>query len=194
MEIKQIERKDKIITFFGDIKNNSVEAAVKDIVRINLQDAEYIQKCIQWGKENKLPIETAELTPITFMLSTYGGNCYDGLALYDTLAHSSTPVEVVCSGKIMSMGIIILLASNVRKAYRNTTFMIHQVSGVAFGTLRELEESVEEVNRINNMLFNIIREKTKITQEQLDDVLKYKRDWFITAEEALNLGIITEII
>lgn len=46
--------------------------------------------------------------------------------------------------------------------------MIHQVSGLSFGTLREMEDSVAEASRINEMLFNIIKSKTLVTEEQLD--------------------------
>ena len=94
----------------------------------------------------------------------------------------------------MSMGVIVALGSKVRKAYHNTTFMIHQVQGISIGSLREMEDTVAETARINDMLFRIIKEKTKITDAKLNDVVQNRKDWFITAEEALNLGIITEII
>ena len=94
----------------------------------------------------------------------------------------------------MSMGIIVALGAKVRKGYRNTTFMIHQVSGVSFGTLRDMEETVAEVSRINDMLFKVIKSKTKVTEERLKQVIQQKQDWFIPAEEALELGILTEII
>ena len=90
--------------------------------------------------------------------------------------------------------VIVALGAKVRKAYRNTTFMIHQVSGLSFGSLREMEDSVAEASRINEMLFNIIKSKTHVTEEQLNEVLQMKRDWFLTADEALKLGILTEIL
>ena len=94
----------------------------------------------------------------------------------------------------MSMGIIVALGAKVRKGYRNTTFMIHQVSGVSFGTLRGMEETVVEVGRVNKMLFDIIKSKTKVTETQLNEVIQQKKDWFISAKEALELGILTEIL
>ena len=92
------------------------------------------------------------------------------------------------------MGVIVVLGAKVRKAYRNTTFMIHQVSGLSIGTLREMEDTVAEASRINEILFNIIKSKTKVTQDQLDEVLQKKKDWFLTAEEALEMGLLTSII
>jgi ATP-dependent Clp protease protease subunit len=72
--------------------------------------------------------------------------------------------------------------------------MIHQVQGLSIGSLREMEDTLAEVSRINTMLFQIIRDNTKISEEQLDDVLNNKKDWFLTADEALQLGILTELI
>ena len=72
--------------------------------------------------------------------------------------------------------------------------MIHQVQGLTIGSLREMEDTLAEVSRINRMLFKIIQDKTKVSEEQLNDVLNNKKDWFLTAEEALSLGILTEII
>lgn len=194
MDIKQTERKDKIITFFSEVNSNSVESAIKEITKINCADHDYTQQCLKWARENHMPETPATLTPISFILSTYGGSCYDGLALYDAIEASTTPIEITCTGKIMSMGIIIALAAKVRKAHRNTTFMIHQASGQTWGTVKNMEESMEEKRRVNDMIFSIIREKTNISEEKLTEVANYKRDWFITAEEALSLGIITEII
>ena len=194
MEIKQLEPKEKVITFFGEIKGSSVEPAIKEIVKINLTDRAYEQQCAKWALDNNLSPMTVTLTPIELYLSTNGGSCYDGLALYDVIEASQTPVEVYCTGKIMSMGIIVSLGAKVRKGYRNTTFMVHQVSGIAFGTLRDIEETYAEASRINDMLFNIIKSKTRVTEERLNQVILQKQDWFITAEEALELGILTEII
>ena len=194
MEIKQLEPKEKVLTFFGELKGATVESAIKEIVKINLSDQEYLKQCRQWALDNGQNPSPAKLTPIEFYLSTYGGACYDGLALHDVLGSSITPIEVICTGKIMSMGVVVALGAKVRKAYRNTTFMIHQVSGLSFGTLREMEDTVAEASRINEILFNIIKSKTKVTEEQLNEVLQKKKDWFITATEALELGILTELL
>lgn len=182
------------MTFFGELKGATVESAIKEIVKINLSDQEYLKQCRQWALDNGQNPSPAKLTPIEFYLSTYGGACYDGLALHDVLESSITPIEVICTGKIMSMGVVVALGAKVRKAYRNTTFMIHQVSGLSFGTLREMEDTVAEASRINEILFNIIKSKTKVTEEQLNEVLQKKKDWFITATEALELGILTELL
>jgi ATP-dependent Clp protease protease subunit len=119
---------------------------------------------------------------------------YDGLALYDAIKASKTKVDVIISGKSMSMGIIIMLGSETRKAYRNTTFMIHETTLGYLGKLADLEDNLGESKRVQKILWDIITSETKITQKQLDDIYEKKKDWYLSAEEALELGLITEII
>lgn len=97
MEIKQLEPKDKVLTFFGEFKSATVESAIKEIVKINISDQEYLKQCRHWATDNGQDPSPAKLTPIEFFLSTYGGACYDGLALHDVLESSNTPIEVICT-------------------------------------------------------------------------------------------------
>ena len=194
MEIKKQDAKDKLVFLFGEISNNSVESVIKDISKICKTDEAYRHDVAEWAAENGLTVNNLQLDPIQLHLCTSGGSCYVGLALYDAIATAHTPVEIICQGKVMSMGVIVTLAASVRKACANTTFMIHQASGLLFGNMQELEESLEEIHRTNDILFKIITDKTKIKQETLSELIQHKRDWYLTSQEALDLGLITEII
>lgn len=196
MEIKEIELKERTITIFNDVDESSMSSAIEKIFQINQSDEEWIRNLYNILNAScaKFDSSVVEMPHIQVLLSTYGGDVYDGLSLYDAIKKSNTEVDITCFGKIMSMGIIILLASKNRKAYRNTTFMIHEISSGAIGKLADLEESVDEAKRLNKVLFDIIEKETKITKAQLEEIYNKKQDWFITAEEALKLGLITEII
>ena len=135
-----------------------------------------------------------EMPHIQILLSTYGGTAYDGISLYDAIKNSKTEVDITCFGKIMSMGIVLLLASKTRKAYRNTTFMIHEGSSGAIGKISDMEDSVDEAKRLNDIYFDIIESEAKIPKAKLDEIRKTRKDWYFTAEEALKYGLITEII
>lgn len=196
MEIKEIESKERTITIFNDVDESSMSSAIEKIFQINQSDEEWIRNLYNILNAScaKFDSSVVEMPHIQVLLSTYGGDVYDGLSLYDAIKNSNTEVDITCFGKIMSMGIIILLASKNRKAYRNTTFMIHEISSGAIGKIADLEESVDEAKRLNKVLFDIIEKETRITKAQLEEIYNKKQDWFITAEEALKLGIITEII
>lgn len=196
MEIKEIELKERTITIFNDVDESSMSSAIEKIFQINQSDEEWIRNLYNILNAScaKFDSSVVEMPHIQVLLSTYGGDVYDGLSLHDAIKNSNTEVDITCFGKIMSMGIIILLASKNRKAYRNTTFMIHEISSGAIGKLADLEESVDEAKRLNKVLFDIIEKETRITKAQLEEIYNKKQDWFITAEEALKLGLITEII
>ena len=105
---------------------------------------------------------------IQVLLSTYGGSVYDGLALYDAIKASKTKVDVIIGGKSMSMGTIIMLGSETRKAYRNTTFMIHEMHRDILGKLARIWRISGESKRLQKVLWDIITSETKITQKQLE--------------------------
>jgi ATP-dependent Clp protease protease subunit len=72
--------------------------------------------------------------------------------------------------------------------------MIHEVTSGVIGKVADMEDSIGEAKRINKVLFDIIKKETKISPSLLDDIYIKKKDWFFTAEEALEMGLITEII
>ena len=196
MEIKEIELKDRNIIIFNDVDESTMSSDVEKIVQINQEDEAWIRNVynaleISGAKFSKT---TIEMPHIQVLLSTYGGCVYDGLSLYDVIKNSKTEVDITCFGKIMSIGIIILLSAKTRKAYRNTTFMIHELSSGVIGKVADMEESIDEAKRLNKVLFDIIKKETKINKSLLDDIYNKKKDLFLTAEEALELGLITEII
>jgi ATP-dependent Clp protease protease subunit len=196
MEIKEIELKDRNITIFNDVDESTMSSAVEKIVQINQEDDAWIRNVYSAMEASgaKFSPTTIEMPHIQILLSTYGGNVYDGISLYDAIKNSKTDVDITCFGKIMSIGIIILLSAKTRKAYRNTTFMIHELSSGVIGKLADMEESIDEAKRINRVLFDIIEKETKITHSRLKEIYDKKKDWFFTAEEALEIGLITEII
>lgn len=194
MEIKELERKDRILQLFDVVDECTVNAVIQRIWEINLEDEIWKNNVTNILKDYGATVENIDTPHIQILLSTYGGSVYDGLSLYDVMCNSKTQIDITCSGKIMSMGIVLLLGAHNRYAYKNTTFMIHQVSAGCIGKLEDMEESTDEVKRLNERIFNIIVEKTKITRKKLNEIKKLRKDWFITAEEALELGLIDKII
>ena len=196
MEIKEIEVKDRTITIFNDVEEGSMATAIEKIFQINQEDKAWKRNlCSVMDMSGvKFDPTAIDMPHIQILLSTYGGCVYDGLSLYDAVKNSNTEVDITCFGKIMSMGIIILLSAKTRKAYRNTTFMIHEGSSGFIGKVADMEESLEESKRLREVIFDIIEKETKIPKAKLNEVRKSRMDWFLTAEEALEYGLITEII
>jgi len=191
--ISTIDTRDRVITFMGKVDEDNIKAAIEKINALNISDEEWFENF-----QAMLPTAKCErnevIPPIRIILSTFGGSVYDGLALFDTIKNSKTPIVVECMGKIMSMGIIILLAASQRKAHKHTTFMIHSVSSSTWGQLKDLEDNVDEAKRLNDMLFGIITDNTIITKDKLDDVYEHKKDWILSADEAFEFGLVKDLI
>jgi len=107
---------------------------------------------------------------------------------------SVTPIHTLAVGAAMSCGFMILISGHKRFGYRHSTPLYHQVSTGFWGKVKDMEESLEETKRLQKKIEDITLEKTSISKKRLKEVLKNKIDWFMTAEEALQLGVIDEIL
>ena len=138
-----------------------------------------------------LSAENKEL-PIRLMLGSPGGGLYESLAIYDTIKLIPNEVVAICSGKVMSGGILILLGCDKRYSTPNTTFMIHHGHTTMSGNVIELQEQINEVAALNQKMLDTIVKTTKITRDQLDQFLV--KDHYLNAEEAKKCGLISEVI
>lgn len=92
------------------------------------------------------------------------------------------------------MGIPIILAATERYSYPDTTFMIHEISSFYWGKLTEAKENLQEIERLNKAICDIIVRHTSITQDMLDDWYKHKKDVFMSAQQALDYKLIDKIL
>lgn len=132
------------------------------------------------------------VSPIRLILGSVGGGLYESLAIYDTIKMIPAPIIAVCNGKVMSGGIIILLACKERVSTPNTTFMIHHGHTALEGNVLELKEQVEEISTLNDRMIDIIIKRTYISRAQLDVWLV--KDHYLNAREAEKCGLVERII
>jgi ATP-dependent Clp protease protease subunit len=107
---------------------------------------------------------------------------------------SKTPIHTIVTGAAMSCGFMILISGHKRFGYAHSTPLYHQVSTGLFGTTKDVEEGLKETKRLQKKIEEITLDRTKITKKRLKKVFKNKIDWFMSAEEALSLGVIDEIL
>ena len=94
----------------------------------------------------------------------------------------------------MSCGFMILISGHKRFGYPLCTPMYHQVSSGNWGKLKDIEERVEETKRLQAIIEKITASKTNIKKSRLKECFTKKEDWFMTAKEALDNGVIDGII
>ena len=195
-DIKLINLKDRFINLFCDISEDSCKEVIEKIQEINIKDDEYISNSLQILTSMGFSTDpkNISLPPITLNLSTFGGDVYSGFGLCDSIRMSETSIKIICYGKVMSMGIPVLLSGHYRAAHKNTTFMIHDVSCCAWGKLHELDEYVEQNKILREKMIEYICSRTKFPRKKLIDIIDKKQDFYFNAEDALKWKFIDEII
>ena len=130
---------------------------------------------------------------INLYINSPGGSVTAGMAIFDTMNYIKCPVRTVCVGMAASMGAFLLMAGEKGKrlALPNSEVMIHQPSGGASGQATDVTIHAEWLLRTKNKMNGLMAEMTGQPLEKIQrDV---ERDYFMSAQEALEYGIIDEI-
>jgi ATP-dependent Clp protease protease subunit len=179
--------KDREIIFNEQVDQTTIGKLSKSILEINADD-EYISKLYA------LHGLTYNPTPIKIYIDSFGGSVYQCFGLLGIMENSKIPIHTITTGCAMSAGFMIAITGHERYAYDKATFMYHQLSDVAFGNLKEMEDNIVESQRLQDMIEKHTKIHTKITPKKLKEVYKEKTDWYMTAKEALKLGVVDIII
>ena len=159
--------------------------------------AELVHALLYMNETNKGK-EEEDKEPIEFYLSTYGGSADDMFALYDIMKNiqKTTEIHTVGVGKVMSAGVPLLACGTKgkRRIAKNCRIMIHSVSAGNQGNIHDLVNELEAVEELQKMYINCLVEETKMTESQLKKMLKRKVNVYLSAEQAIKLGIADEIL
>ncbi|MBI5733103.1 ATP-dependent Clp endopeptidase proteolytic subunit ClpP [Candidatus Jorgensenbacteria bacterium] len=131
---------------------------------------------------------------IKIYLNTPGGSVTAGLAIYDTMQYVKAPVSTICVGMAASMGAVLLSAGQKGKRFAlpNSEILLHQVMGGAEGQAIEIEITAKHIVKIKDKINLIL---AKHTNQKLDQIERdTDRDFYLTAQEAKDYGLIDEII
>lgn len=159
-----------------------------DVDDFFLEFGKYI---VMWNQEDAgKPAE--ERVPIKLFFFSPGGSLHINNAMIDIIKTSKTKVIGVNMGMAYSAGCFIYLACHERLAMPNATYLIHKGGAEFHGTYDEIASQMEEYSRQIADLEAYVMENTKITQEILDD--KFGTEWYITATEAVELGMCDKIV
>ena len=173
----------RIMLLNVDVEPSSVAPIMMEILRINELDDKEEEEKKDYKRE-----------PIKIYIDSYGGCVKDMWALVHCIKTSKTPVYTYCTSNASSSAAFILIAGHKRFAYTYSEVMIHPFSGGSYGQYKDLVENAEVLERRMDKLWNYIVQNTKIPRETLDSLADHRRDWYIFAQEALELGIVDEVI
>lgn len=167
--------KDRIIFLNGTVDNAAACSIIAQLLYLESEDPD---------------------KDICLYINSPGGSVSDGLAIYDTMQYIKCDVSTICIGMAASMGAFLLSsgAKGKRIALPNSEIMIHQpaLSSDYQGQATDVEIMTNHIMHIKDKLNMILSENTG---QPLDKVVNdTERDYYLTAEEACNYGIIDKII
>ena len=131
---------------------------------------------------------------VSIYINSPGGSVYAGLGIYDTMQYISSDVATICTGMAASMAAVLLVAGEKGKrfALRHSRVMIHQPMGGAQGQASDIEITAREIKKLKHELYTIIADHSG---QPFDRVEKDSdRDYWMTAEEAKDYGMIDSVL
>ncbi|MCM3666081.1 ATP-dependent Clp endopeptidase proteolytic subunit ClpP [Mesobacillus subterraneus] len=131
---------------------------------------------------------------ISIYINSPGGSTTAGFAIFDTMEYIKPDISTICIGMAASFGAMLLLAGTKGKRFAlpNSEIMIHQPLGGARGQATEIEISARRILKLRDHVNQLISERTRQPVEKIEK--DTDRDYFMSAQEALEYGIIDKII
>ena len=165
--------KDRVVFLRGEVNQALANSIVAQLLFLEMEDPD---------------------AEISMYINSPGGSVTDGMAIFDTMRYIKPKIRTVCLGMAASMGAFLLMAGEpgMRYALPNAEVMIHQPSGGASGQASDIAIHAEQILRIRQNLNEIL---AKNTGKSIDVIERdVERDHFMTAQQALEYGLIDEII
>jgi ATP-dependent Clp protease protease subunit len=162
------------------------------IIFLGVPIDDYVSNIIQ---AQLLFLESADAEKdIQIYLNTPGGSVYAGLGIYDTMQYIRPEVATICTGMAASMGAVLLCAGEKgkRTALKHSRVLIHQPMGGAQGQASDIEITAKEILKLKQELYQIISKHSGQTVKKIEK--DGDRDYWMTAEEAKNYGMIDEVL
>ena len=131
---------------------------------------------------------------IQIYINSPGGSVYAGLAIYDTMQYISSDVATICTGMAASMGAVLMTAGEKgkRTALPHSRIMIHQPLGGAQGQASDIEITYKEISKLKKELYDILAHHSGQPYDRIEK--DSDRDYWMTAEEAKEYGMIDEVL
>ena len=203
-EGQESDGKDKIVFIDPESLRESLAPPEPDLSLVGLfcevveEKVAEIVHAILFLNETNRELPDDKKKPIEFYISTYGGNADDMFALYDVMrqVREETEIHTIGMGKVMSAGVLLLAAGTKgkRKIGKNCRVMIHSAMAGSHGSLPNLINEMEALQDLQESYIDALADETSMTKEDIKNMLERKVNVYLSAEEAVELGIADVII
>lgn len=177
----------ELVTYYENLENRCLWIDEE----ITTDSLEYAKLILGWNREDKnKPVE--ERKPIRLIFFSPGGSLYVNNTLIDIIEISKTPVYGYNAGQAFSAACFIFLSCHKRYCLKNASFLLHKGSAYFEGTSGEVDAWKNEYDRRLNNLVSYTCSKTNADEDEVRE--KIVNDWYISAEEAHEWGMVDQII
>jgi|TARA_R110000824_G_scaffold11622_14_gene50995 ATP-dependent Clp protease protease subunit len=187
--------KTRAVSLIGTLDEEQLSQVLQSLVSLKETCSEERPKDPSAPEEGETEIIKK---PINFYISTWGGDILGMFAIYDLMrmVREECDIHTLALGKVMSAGVLLLAAGTKgqRKIGKNTRVMIHGVQAGYFGKLPSLENEMEEIKLLQEQMIEELLSETKITKRAMNRMLAKKTDIYLSAQEAVDLGIADIIV
>lgn len=135
--------------------------------------------------------------PFTMSITSYGGDIFSGFGHYDLIKDATStgiPIITEVRGYAASMGSVIAQAGSIRTITANGWIMLHEAAAVRSNLMKlaDMQDQVELINTLQDRLYRIYADRCNLSQDEIE-ARCFKKDWWLPAEEALDLGFVDYI-
>ncbi|GIN66313.1 MULTISPECIES: ATP-dependent Clp protease proteolytic subunit [Bacillus] len=180
--MEQTTRTDRIIVISQQIDDVLAGDIIDRIIAINDEDT-YLSSTIKDYKSE----------PIEIFINSAGGSATAGFAIIGAMELSNVPIITYGMGLVASMALGIFVKGNRRMAHRLARFMYHSVSYGMEGQIKDHDDMRNEVGKLQEM-YDSLFSSTNLSRSQMDEIRKGKRDYFFSANEAIEFGIADQVL
>lgn len=176
-----------LLSFYKRLVNR--EIFWNDDIDTDLVDFSW--QILEWNRQDKdTLIENRK--PIIIYINSDGGCLNSVMNFIDVIKLSKTPVITIAMGKAYSAGGLLLMAGHKRYIFKDTTFLLHDGSTGAFGSVSKVVDSLEFTQKTEKRMKEFILSNTDIDEDLYDK--NYRRDWFMFSDEIIKYGVADKII
>jgi ATP-dependent Clp protease protease subunit len=138
-------------------------------------------------------LESLSDEEILIHMCTIGGDVRYGMAIYDAIHECSCPITIRAHAHARSMSSIILQAGDLRQLMPNAHFMIHEGSMYIHDTARGARSYIDVSRREEDRMMEIYTERSNVPHAQIEEQMKNHQEWYLLADEAVELGFADEV-
>ena len=177
-----------LVNFYSDLENRTYWLSDE----INNYTFDLVQYIVRWNREDKdIPVEQRK--PIRIIIDCPGGHLSVSETVSNIIKMSKTPVYGIALGYVASGATVIYLSCHKKFALPNSVFVLHKgsCSGVS-GTYDEIVAFARDYEKQMETLINFYIDNTNYTEEEIEENIQ--TDWYIRTGEALEKGIVDELV